>query len=437
MGIAMRRSHLPVSLLFFFLFSTSIVHADWRHLGLENNRVECLRLHEGNLYAATDQGIWSCSLESAAPVWNQLGLEDIHLDNVLFLPDGSLLTSRKAFGSDLQTHSILFRLPAGASEWDTLYYSTTWLYRLAAPYMSSDSLLATSDASIHLSTNQGETWPPVHLDLDWIGMGVHFFHFPIDDPGIFWSGGENPVFIPYLLKSLDRGQSWEFVSIAAGDNACYCMITDPNNADHIWVGMEHLLAYSENGGTSWTFQHNPHFYVFGLEMDPRNSDILYATGAAQTSVHVLLERSMDGGETWEDLSTELDGSIRCSCSQVHNDVMELYLGTSNHGVWRYRDEETNVHPIPDLPQTITLSPVYPNPFNSSTTFTLTLPTPETVHIQVFDLLGREVDVLKKGQLPAGIHRFIFDAHNHADGVYILKTMIGTDQSYSKRMVYIK
>jgi hypothetical protein len=89
-----------------------------------------------------------------------------------------------------------------------------------------------------------------------------------------------------------------------------------------------------------------------------------------------------------------------------------------------------------LPTGFTLEQNYPNPFNPSTSIRYTLPIESKVKLEVFDLLGRSVDVLVDDLKPAGFYEVSFDASKFASGVYIYR--ITTFQNtISKKMLLIK
>ncbi len=77
-------------------------------------------------------------------------------------------------------------------------------------------------------------------------------------------------------------------------------------------------------------------------------------------------------------------------------------------------------PIPTVPTQVVLSSVAPNPFNASTTLTLTLPAPHTVAVTVVDILGRQVATLHNGPLSSGQHRLQWDANTFASGMYFVR-----------------
>lgn len=56
--------------------------------------------------------------------------------------------------------------------------------------------------------------------------------------------------------------------------------------------------------------------------------------------------------------------------------------------------------------------VFPNPFTTSTTFELSMPQPGKVRIIVYDLLGKEVQILKdNAEYGAGTHPIFWDGND--------------------------
>jgi len=51
---------------------------------------------------------------------------------------------------------------------------------------------------------------------------------------------------------------------------------------------------------------------------------------------------------------------------------------------------------------------YPNPFNSQTTFVISLNSAGSVQLMIYDLLGRQVTAIPAGYLRAGVHHLPFN-----------------------------
>ncbi len=71
----------------------------------------------------------------------------------------------------------------------------------------------------------------------------------------------------------------------------------------------------------------------------------------------------------------------------------------------------------EIPSAFSLSQNYPNPFNPFTTIRYELAKDAHVKLNVYDVLGREVNNLVSGEHPAGIHEVTFDGSNLSSGIY--------------------
>ena len=90
----------------------------------------------------------------------------------------------------------------------------------------------------------------------------------------------------------------------------------------------------------------------------------------------------------------------------------------------------------DIPTNYSLSQNYPNPFNPVTAIDFDLPEAGNVKLVVYDISGKEVNVMQNGILPAGKHKMYFNAGRLASGVYFYKLESGSFVSV-KRMTVIK
>ncbi len=86
------------------------------------------------------------------------------------------------------------------------------------------------------------------------------------------------------------------------------------------------------------------------------------------------------------------------------------------------------------PRAFSLSRPRPNPFGDATAVTLSLPEPANARVSVFDVAGREVDVLANGRLDPGIHQLTFDATGHPSGVYFIRATVPGRSSTSRKTV---
>ena len=91
------------------------------------------------------------------------------------------------------------------------------------------------------------------------------------------------------------------------------------------------------------------------------------------------------------------------------------------------------------PDSFSLSPSYPNPFNPSTNLNLTVPLTVTGKVFIIDLLGREVAVLHNGILLAGDYKFSWHGKNKmgnsiSTGTYFAVAKIGQKTKIQKLLL---
>ena len=82
--------------------------------------------------------------------------------------------------------------------------------------------------------------------------------------------------------------------------------------------------------------------------------------------------------------------------------------------------EVNVEASTSASAATALNPNYPNPFNSETILSYTLPTASAIRLEVFTLNGQRVAVLHEGFQAAGYHTIALDASDLASGVYLYR-----------------
>jgi flagellar hook assembly protein FlgD len=78
---------------------------------------------------------------------------------------------------------------------------------------------------------------------------------------------------------------------------------------------------------------------------------------------------------------------------------------------------------------------YPNPFNASTTIEFETKNVADTKLEVYDIVGRLVDVLQRGAVEAGIHKVVWNA-DVPSGVYFYRLTID-GQAQTKAMTLLK
>ena len=95
---------------------------------------------------------------------------------------------------------------------------------------------------------------------------------------------------------------------------------------------------------------------------------------------------------------------------------------------------TRLSEIMPLPNEFSLDRAYPNPFNPVTTLSFAIPVDSEVFLSVYNLQGREVSTLIDGNMDAGYHSVVWNADNHASGMYFVKMHAGSYISTQKLML---
>lgn len=90
----------------------------------------------------------------------------------------------------------------------------------------------------------------------------------------------------------------------------------------------------------------------------------------------------------------------------------------------------------EIPKTYMLHQNYPNPFNPTTNIEFQLPEQSNIRLAVYDILGREVEILVNAKLNAGTYNADWNAAGYSSGVYFY--MLSTDKFIqTKKMVLLK
>lgn len=91
---------------------------------------------------------------------------------------------------------------------------------------------------------------------------------------------------------------------------------------------------------------------------------------------------------------------------------------------------------PEVPKEFALYNNFPNPFNPVTSIKFDIPEQVNAKISIYDVLGKEVEVLLNGRLEPGVHQLTFDASNYPSGIYFYRLETGKF-NLTKKMMLVK
>lgn len=89
-----------------------------------------------------------------------------------------------------------------------------------------------------------------------------------------------------------------------------------------------------------------------------------------------------------------------------------------------------------LPEGFSLAQNYPNPFNPTTTITFTLPGHADAQIEIYNILGQQVDRIQLGYLGSGSHQIEYDASALSSGIYFYRLVTAAAVA-TRKMVLLK
>jgi len=183
--------------------------------------------------------------------------------------------------------------------------------------------------------------------------------------------------------------------------------------------------------------------------------------------HIYARASIDNGATWRDTIVDITGNFlytwsECaypSASPTSDNMLYVifqedtdagvFLKSTNTGYQGQMSQTTNNFLIltPDKNDIIVpgvgindrqevkfqLSQNYPNPVKEQTTMKLTLVQAADVTVNVYSILGQNVQEISSGMLHAGNHQLVVDASGLNQGVYFISVKVG-DQVQTRKMI---
>lgn len=267
--------------------------------------------------------------------------------------------------------------PAAASSAET--YAGLEFRSIGPALMSgriADIAIHPEDASTwYLGVASGGVWKTVNAGVTWDSIFEGQGSFAIgcvtidpSNPSTIWVGtgedvgGRHIAYGDGVYRSTDGGASWTRMGLESSEHVTEILI-HPGDSNVIWVaaqgplwseGGQRGIFKSSDGGATWkqTLGDEAWTGAASLVMDPREPDRLYAAtwqrhrtvaaymgGGPESGLH----RSLDGGETWEQLEAGLPegsmGKIGLAISPQQPDVVyaAIELDRRSGGIYRSSD----------------------------------------------------------------------------------------------------
>ncbi len=160
---------------------------------------------------------------------------------------------------------------------------------------------------------------------------------------------------------------------------------------------------------------------FGIKELPGSSSFGADTDGGYSGNSYFGLTETDGSITWANISSlGLDYNLMFRID-VDTAFVQVGIEAFNNGV---------------LPTAYSLEQNYPNPFNPTTEITYSLPESGNVELKIYDLSGREVDVLVQEHQSAGSYRLSIDGSHMSSGIYIYTLNTG-NVHLTRKMILLK
>ena len=232
--------------------------------------------------------------------------------------------------------------------------------------------VAVASGGVWKTTNSGNTFDPIFDNQSSYSIGC--VTIDPNNHNVIWVGtGENNnqrsvAYGDGVYKSLDGGKSWKNMGLKESEHIGMVEV-DPNNSKKIFVaaygplwkeGGQRGLYCSDNSGKDWNLilKTDEHTGINEVHIDPRNSNIVYAT-AHQRRRHVFtyigggpgskIYKSNDGGKNWRELKSGLPSAIKgrigmdispsnpdylYALVEAENDEQGLYFSNNRGESWK-------------------------------------------------------------------------------------------------------
>ncbi|MBN1633527.1 MAG: T9SS type A sorting domain-containing protein [Ignavibacteria bacterium] len=312
---------------------------------------------------------------------------------------------------------------------------TNWVYSIAPSIgtQTYNCIQFLNEQTGYLAGRYGMISKTTDGGLNWIALdttytGFASMHFKNIDTGFLGNtyGG--------IYKTTDGGNNWEyrFVTDTLGGIYVINEIKFANNSTGYAVGgnvQNGAIFKTTNNGVDWInnsiLPNNPLYSLCVI-----NDKILFCGGDLK-----IILKSTDGGLTWSNqqiISNLLNiHSIFFLNQDTGFCVNSNYIHKTSNGGSVFINNNNQIYP-----DKFELYQNYPNPFNPVTKIKFGTPESDFVELEIYDILGKLVQVLVNKKLSAGVYEFEWNGSVHSSGIYFYKFRAG-DYVQTRKMVLLR
>ncbi|MGB2866847.1 MAG: T9SS type A sorting domain-containing protein [Bacteroidota bacterium] len=281
-------------------------------------------------------------------------------------------------------------------------------------------------------------------------------------------GSASSYFIGYLGRGVTNGGGTTALDFPMGDGVNYRPINvrcfGPANATGHFVWAKYMSGNANTGsstlGSGIDKVSAVRYYAVGYLQNAGSSatmgfdrfSVSYGSddGVSSGNTDLRVAYSTDSLASWTAMPQTINDTTYIPDTQIQSDTLSTAI-TINTGAKVYlalaRKTGTTTNTLGSggtsvgdgtelAPGEYRLGQNYPNPFNPSTAISYQLSAVSDVSLKVFDVLGREVETLVSGVMPAGTYKATWNAGSSPSGIYFCKFQAG-ERMEVRKMVLMK
>ncbi len=277
----------------------------WNQVGLDGLKVNRLEQVENQLYAITNDGLYTMDVDTENE-FSLVGLKGNNLLDIVFFDENHLLASyRNTDNSEIEIYETL----DGGLNWTIKEHNfglpgTTEAVTDFQWDASSNTLYATGYGVLAKSTNKGTTWEPIWGGWDFLGTGMMLEINPQKSNDV-WFGGQGGIENGYLVHLQNETVQNEWNDLVPNPTVPKAIVFDNSTPQNIYVGWEGELNKTSDAGNTWETlidRHEEAHFFFGVGISDSNPDLVFAGKwiKAAEQQPLTLYYSQDGGDTWKE-----------------------------------------------------------------------------------------------------------------------------------------
>ncbi len=378
-----------------------------------------------NIFAGTFGGIWRSTNNGTN--WSLIGLNTKEVRSLA-------VSGTNIFASivDLNNPVGVYISTNNGTNWTQTALNNLDVDALTA---SGTNIYAGTELGVYHTSNNGANWT-------FLGLADQYVHSLLVVGSSIYAGCDvwGGTYGGGVYASGNNGATWNFIGLYNSDVNALAAVGNTVYAGIDYIGTNNgtggVYVYN-NSGTSWSSLGIGNEWIEALAVSGNNlfsgssaSDYpTFGTGGVYLSTN--------SGSAFIPINQGFyNEDMRIASLLIANNY--IFSGCSWRGVWRRSlSEIINVQNIStEIPTKYSLSQNYPNPFNPSTSIEFDVVQTADVNISVFDILGKELEVLVNEKLQPGSYKTEWNGAGYSSGVYFYRMKSG-NFSQTKQMMLIK